>query len=119
MEIDTQYMNDMLKYREHILHINFDKIHLTNDFNDKNYLYKPSGDCDCKEEMELINFDSSKSRDKFRVRVFRKGTLALYDELPNLYLCERWIEQLTEDNFDFDDYDITQGTLIENGFYWW
>lgn len=120
MEIDTQYMNDMLKYREQNAdYFMIDGNRITNDFNNENHLYKPSGNCDCEEEMELINFDRQKTQNKFLIRILRKGRIALIDELPNEYLCELWLEQLKEDNFDFDDYDIKQGILMEGGGYWW
>jgi hypothetical protein len=84
------------------------------------YKYKPF-QVEGREEDELLldGFNPETSQDIWRVRLFKRNTLLMFADLPSEELCELWIKDLHDQNYDFDDYDIKQGTLMEGGGRWW
>ena len=74
------------------------------------YKYKPYPD---------DGFNPETAQDIWRVRLFKGNILLMFADLPSEELCELWIKQRLHQNYDFDDYDILQGTLMEGGGRWW
>ena len=87
----------------------------------ENYKYKPFQYEEREEEDDFFvkEFNKKTARDIWRVRVIKDNTILLIDEMPSEDFCEYWITDLKNQNYDFDDYDILQGTLCEDGSRWW
>lgn len=88
--------------------------------NQAKFMYKATGTDERRyAENDLFGFDNEIANDIWRIRIIKGNEIMLYDEMPNEELCKYWVEDLKKIGYDFDCYDIKQGTLMEGGGRWW